>query len=206
MIKRQETVFIVDDDEALRESIRWLIESVGLQVETYASGNEFLAAYDQSKHACLILDVRMPGISGLDLQNDLCNQFPDLPIIVITGHGDVPMAVRAMKAGAVEFIEKPFNDQMLLECIENALGEEAKIRRSNSYKEGILVRLECLTPREHEVMRRVVDGKSNRDIGKELNISAKTVEVHRSRVMDKMQAVSIAELVKMACDISLFDN
>jgi len=206
MNSREETVFIVDDDDAFRESLRWLIESVGLQVETYASGNEFLAAYEEGKHGCLILDVRMPGINGLDLQSDLCKRFPDLPIIVVTGHGDVPMAVRAMKAGAMEFIEKPFNDQMLLESIENALGEEARIRKSKAYRDDICARLGTLTPREHEVMKRVVIGKSNRDIGEELNISAKTVEVHRSRVMEKMKAVSIAELVRMACDVSLFEN
>ena len=192
------TVFVVDDDQAMRNSLQWLIESVGLRVETYASADEFINNYYPGRAGCLLLDVRMPGMSGLELQELFVEQEIRIPIIIITGHGDVPMAVRAMKAGAVEFIEKPFNDELLLESIRNALSLDMEQRATQSERAEIAARLAQLTPREHEVMEMVTDGKANKEIAQFLGVSAKTVEAHRARVMEKMQADSLADLVKMA--------
>lgn len=191
-------VFVVDDDQAMRNSLKWLIESVGMQVETYASASEFIDSYYPGRAGCLLLDVRMPGMSGLELQAYLSRQEIRIPIVIITGHGDVSMAVRAMKAGAVDFIEKPFNDQALLDSIRNALDFDEQQRSLQAQRAEIAARLAQLTPREHEVMEMVTDGRSNKEIAAELGVSAKTVEAHRARVMDKMQADSLAELVRMA--------
>ena len=188
------TVFVVDDDQAMRSSLKWLIESVGMSVETYSSADEFIREYYPGRAGCLLLDIRMPGMSGLELQE----HFVQIPIIIITGHGDVPMAVRAMKAGAVDFIEKPFNDELLLESIRNALLLDVEQRSTQSGRAEIATRLAHLTPREHEVMEMVTDGRSNKEIAVTLGVSAKTVEAHRARVMEKMQADSLAGLVKMA--------
>jgi RNA polymerase sigma factor (sigma-70 family) len=190
-------VFVVDDDQAIRNSLKWLIESVGLLVETYAGANELLRNYYPGRAGCLLLDVRMPGMGGLELQEYLNRHHITLPIIIITGHGDVPMSVRAMKAGAVDFIEKPFNDELLLESIRNALSLDQRQREIQGRRAEIAARLALLTPREHEVMRMVTDGRSNKEIAVELGVSAKTVEAHRARVMEKMQAHSLAELVRM---------
>jgi FixJ family two-component response regulator len=190
-------VYVVDDDEAMRESLQWLIESVGMRVRTFASADAFLKAYRADWSGCLLLDVRMPGMSGLELQAYLGRRSISLPVIIITGHGDVAMAVRAMKAGALDFIEKPFNDDALLGSIRNALENDARARVLYSRRAEIQSRMESLTPREHEVMAMVVEGQSNREIASALNVSAKTVEVHRSRVMDKMHADSLADLVRM---------
>jgi len=190
-------VFVVDDDQAMRASLQWLIESVGMAVRTFDSANAFLAAYEPSWFGCLLLDVRMPGMSGLELQAYLARRDIRLPVIVITGHGDIAMAVKAMKAGAVDFIEKPFNDEDLLSSIRNALRHDEQQRALHARRADIAARLEELTPREHEVMTMVTDGKSNKEIAAALGVSAKTVEVHRARVMDKMRADSLAELVRM---------
>ncbi len=195
--KAEPTVFIVDDDEAMRESLTWLIESVGLTVKTFASADEFLQSYYPGRAGCLLLDVRMPGMSGLELQKHLREQQLTVPVIMITGHGDVPMAVRAMKSGAIDFIEKPFNDEQLLESIRNALAVDDTRRDQQSFKAGVASRLSQLTPRESEVMEMVTSGKSNKEIANLLNVSAKTVEAHRAKVMEKMQAGSLAELVRL---------
>jgi FixJ family two-component response regulator len=196
-IKKESTVFIVDDDDAMRESLTWLIESVGLKVETFASADEFLNSYYPGRPGCLLLDVRMPGMSGLELQGHLQKQQLTVPVIMITGHGDVPMAVRAMKAGAVDFIEKPFNDEQLLESIRNALSIDDTLRDEQAFKAGVASRLSQLTPRESEVMDMVTSGKSNKEIANTLGVSAKTVEAHRAKVMEKMEAGSLAELVRL---------
>lgn len=195
--KADSTVFIVDDDEAMRESLTWLIESVGLNVETHDSADAFLRSYYPGRPGCVLLDVRMPGMSGLELQEHLRDQQINVPVIIITGHGDVPMAVRAMKAGAIDFIEKPFNDEQLLESIRNALSIDDTRRDEQSFKAEIASRLSHLTPRESEVMDMVTSGKSNKEIANALGVSAKTVEAHRAKVMEKMQAGSLAELVRL---------
>lgn len=191
------TVYVVDDDQAMRTSMRWLIESVGVKVECYDSADAFLRAYYPGRASCLLLDVRMPGMSGLELQEYLNSREIRLPIIIITGHGDVPMAVRAMKAGAIDFIEKPFNDESLLDAIRSALTVSERERNLQAEQAGIAARLETLTPREYEVMTMVTNGLSNKEVAKRLGVSAKTVEAHRARVMEKMQAGSLAKLVRM---------
>jgi RNA polymerase sigma factor (sigma-70 family) len=192
------TVFVVDDDQAMRNSLKWLIESIGMKVKTYSAADEFLNSYYPGRAGCLLLDVRMPGMSGLELQAHLARQDSRLPVIIITGHGDVAMAVKAMKSGAVDFIEKPFHDEELLSSIRNALDFDEKQRLLQSQRAEIAARLAELTPREHEVMDMVTDGHANKEIAAALGVSAKTVEAHRARVMDKMRATSLAELVRMA--------
>jgi two-component system response regulator FixJ len=190
------TVFVVDDDPAIRESLRWLIESVGLKVKIFATAQEFLEGYDPSVAGCLVLDIRMPGMSGLDLQNELAARKVAIPIVIITGHAEVPVAVRAMKAGALDFIEKPFSDQLLLDRIRRALEADAEFRRVHSQRATVAARLAELTPREREVMDLVIAGKANKVIASELGLSPKTVEVHRAHVMKKMQVESLADLVR----------
>lgn len=197
-MSQEPIVYIVDDDEAMRTSLKWLIESVGLRVLTFASAQAFLAADAPSHAGCLVVDVRMPGMSGLDLQAHLAKRDCRLPVIIITGHGDVAMAVRAMKAGALDFIEKPFNDETLLNSIQRGLDLDATQRRQRLRRADIAARLAQLTPREQEVMALVTDGRANKEIAATLGVSAKTVEAHRARVMDKMQAASLADLVRMA--------
>jgi FixJ family two-component response regulator len=197
MTQPGQTVFVVDDDQAARESLRWLLESVGHAVQCHASAQEFLASYDGSRPGCLVLDVRMPGMSGLELQSHLLERDWCLPVIIVTGHGDVPMAVRAMKAGAVDFLQKPYNDQTLLDRIRQAL-DLCQQRRLNHDE---LIRIQAnyrqLTPREREVATLVVAGKSNKVIAAELGLSPKTIEVHRANVMFKMQTHSLSQLVQM---------
>ena len=197
------TVFVVDDDQAMRNSLKWLIESVSMQVETYDSANAFIHSYYPGRSGCLLLDVRMPGMSGLELQEYLRFNQIAIPVIIITGHGDVPMAVRAMKAGAVDFIEKPFNDELLLESIRHAMALDVKQRDMQSQRAEIATRLARLTPREHEVMVMVTNGKANKEIASNLGVSSKTVEAHRARVMEKMEADSLADLVRMAINANL---
>ena len=197
------TVFVIDDDPAVRESLQWLIESVGLNVKTYSTAQGFLDAFDRDRPGCLVLDVRMPGISGLDLQDQLASQQVRIPVIIITGHADVPMAVRAMKAGVVDFIEKPFSDELLLDRIRAALELDARIRVNQSHRTEVEAHFAQLTPREREVMSMVVAGKSNKQIAAELRLSQKTVEVHRAHVMQKMHAESLAELVQMAVTLGV---
>ena len=201
----QPTVFVVDDDEAMRNSLRWLIESVGLKTETFGSAVEFIGAYQPGTPGCMVLDVRMPGMSGLELQDKLTSQHVDIPIIILTGHGDVPMAVRAMKTGAIDFLEKPCNDQMLLDCIQQALDKDSKRQVERDHEASIKARLGQLTPREHDVMEMVVAGTPNKDIATQLGVSIRTVEVHRAKVMEKMQADSLAELVRMAISTGLIE-
>lgn len=196
------TVFVVDDDAAVCDSLRFLIESVGLPVRTFSSADEFLAAYTPDQPGCLVLDLRMPGMSGLELQEQLARQKCALPVIIITAHGDVPTAVRAMHAGAVDFMSKPFSDQNLLDRIHQALTKDAQARRGQAVRAGIAARVALLTPREREVMDLVVSGMPNKGIAAQLELSAKTVETHRARVMDKMQARSVAELVHMALTLN----
>lgn len=192
------TVFIVDDDQAVLRSLRWLIESVRLRVEAFSSAQAFLDHYDSSKPGCLVLDVRMPGMSGLDLQERLAAQRIQVPIIFITGHGDVQMAVRAVQSGAFDFVEKPFNDQDLLDRIQKAIVFDAGQRGKNTQRVQLRSLFVSLTPREREVLDLVVEGMSNKAIANSLGLSAKTVEVHRAKVMEKMHARSVADLVKMA--------
>ncbi|MCB1785750.1 MAG: response regulator transcription factor [Chromatiaceae bacterium] len=199
------TVFVVDDDQAMRNSLKWLIESVGMLVESFSSADDFLAQYQPGRAGCLVLDVRMPGMSGLDLQDYLVQKNIRIPAVIITGHGDVPMAVRAMKAGAIDFIEKPFNDEALLDAIRRAIAYEEQQRVHQVEHLQIQERLAHLTPREHEVMMMVTEGKSNKEIANTLGVSAKTIEAHRARVMEKMQAGSLAELVRMVLAVDAGD-
>lgn len=191
------TVFIVDDDQAVARSLRWLIETVGLKVETFASAQAFLDGYDSSKPGCLVLDVRMPGISGMELQKRMAAQPIHVPIIFITGHGDVQVAVRAVQSGAFDFIEKPFNDQDLLDRIQKAIAFDYERRGKEAQRAQLHARFASLTPREREVLDLVVEGMSNKAVANTLGLSAKTVEVHRAKVMEKMLAHSIADLVKL---------
>lgn len=192
------TVFIVDDDDVVARSLRWLIESVKLPVVTFGTAQAFLDNYRPELPGCLVLDVRMPGMSGLELQERLQARQWQLPIVFITGHGDVQMAVRAVKSGAFDFVEKPFNDQDMLDRIQHALTKDAEQRRFAAERLTLLRRADNLTQREREVMRLVVDGLQNKLIADQLGLSAKTVEVHRARVMEKMGARSISDLVKLA--------
>lgn len=193
-----QNVFVVDDDQAVRESLRWLIESVGLNVKTFSNGQELLENFAEDNISCLVLDVRMPGISGLDLQQRLRNMNAKVPVIIVTGHADVPMAIQAMKAGAFDFIEKPYSDQLLLERIQCAIEQDDCFRKEQAVCKEIKDRIQTLTPREKEVMELVVSGHSNKSIAKELGVSIKTVEVHRGNLMTKMKAQSLSELVRLA--------
>jgi two-component system response regulator FixJ len=192
------TVFVVDDDAEVRQSLRWLIESIDLPVETYASAEEFLAAYDASRAGCVVVDVRMPGMGGLGLQSQLAERGLHLPVIIISAFADVAMAVRAMKAGAVTLLEKPFQDQALLDQINEAISRDRAAREEAARTEDFDNRVRQLTPREDDVYRLMVMGFSTKQIAAELGISPKTVEAHRGQVMKKMGAESIAELVRIA--------
>jgi two-component system, LuxR family, response regulator FixJ len=198
------TVFVVDDDPAVRHSLAWLIESVELRVETFPSAQAFLEAYDAGRPGCLVLDVRMPGMSGTDLQERLVAMSVMLPVIFVTGHGDVPMAVRAMKRGALDFIEKPFNNQELLDRIHQAIQQDASQRREHARLADLCARMASLTPREREVMDMVVAGKTNKEMARDLNVSVKTIEAHRARVTEKVRARSVSELVQMALACSRY--
>jgi FixJ family two-component response regulator len=191
-------VFVVDDDEGMRQSLKNLIGSVGLQVKVFASAQEFLRSKLTDVSGCLVLDVRLPGLSGLDLQKRMVEAGIEIPIIFITGHGDIPMTVRAMKAGAVEFLTKPFRDQDLLDAIQQALERDRTAREQRGKIEELRSRFDSLTPREREVMGLVVAGLLNKQIAGELGTSETTIKIHRHQVMEKMGAGSLAELVRMA--------
>ncbi len=191
-------VFVVDDDEAVRDSLMALLDAVGLKAQAYGSAREFLDGYDSSQPGCLVLDVRMPGMSGLELQKKLAASQFRVPVIIITGHGDIPMAVEAMKAGAVDFIEKPFREDTLLDGIRRALAQCAPAPRGEAASAEHNERIAQLTPREREVLERLVIGEPNKVIAFGLGISPRTVEIHRARVMAKMEARSLSQLVRMA--------
>jgi two-component system, LuxR family, response regulator FixJ len=201
MTAKQPMVFIVDDDSGVRSSIRILLKSVGISTTAFASAKEFLAAYDQSQPGCLVLDIRMPGMSGMELQLELNRLGAVIPVVFITGHGDVPMAVEAMQQGAFDFLQKPFRDQDLIHRIQKALERDAAHRAALQQTDAIKTRLESLTPREREVLDLLADGKQNKVMAAELGLSQRTVEIHRANVMEKMQARSVAQLVRMLLDV-----
>ena len=198
MTETDAMVFVIDDDAPMRESLKNLIRSVGLRAELFASAQEFLRSKRPDVPSCLVLDVRLPGLSGLDLQRRTTEAGVEIPIIFITGYGDIPMSVRAMKAGAVEFLTKPFRDQDLLDAIQQALERDRKARDQRAEIEELRSRFAALTAREREVMARVVAGLLNKQIGAELGTSETTVKIHRHQVMEKMGAMSLPELVRMA--------
>jgi RNA polymerase sigma factor (sigma-70 family) len=190
-------VFVVDDDPSIRRAIKRLVESVGLQVELFGAAQEFLQSERRDVPSCLVLDIRLPGISGLDFQRELAAAKIDIPIIFISAHGDVPMTVRAMKAGAIEFLTKPFRDQDLLDAVQVALQQDRVRRQSEREMATLRDRFGSLSPREREVVAMVVSGMLNKQIAAEIGTTENTVKVHRSRATEKMQAQSLAELVKM---------
>jgi two-component system, LuxR family, response regulator FixJ len=194
------TLFVVDDDPGMQKSLRELGESVALRVETFGSAVEFLSAYDSERPGCLLLDLRLPGMGGLELQQRLSAAGLRVPIIIITGYGDVSAAVRAMKAGAVDFVEKPFSAQTLLERIQAAITLDAQLRQEQSKHAEFATRFARLTPREKEVLDLLADGRSVKAIAVQLGLSHKTVQVHRARIMDKLEVTSTAEMVRQVVE------
>lgn len=201
MTDSQQTVYVVEDDEAVRDSLELLLKSDGKPVKTYDNANAFLKDYSEKMVGCIVLDIRMPGMDGMELQKKLNEKHSILPIIFVTGHGDVPMAVDAMKEGAVDFIQKPYREEALLEKIDAALAQDLEQRKTLGEKQEILRRVKSLTPREHEIMDRMIEGQANKVIAIELEISQRTVEIHRSRVMHKMGTHSLAHLVRMILSV-----
>jgi two-component system, LuxR family, response regulator FixJ len=205
MKEKPATVFIVDDDTGVRSSIRVLLKSVGLATTPLASAQEFLAAFDPAQPGCLILDIRMPGMSGMELQQELNLRGAIIPVIFITGHGDIPMAVEAMQHGAFDFLQKPFRDQDLIDRIQKALARDRENRASLQEHGRIKAKLESLTPRETEVLNLMTQGKQNKVMAAELGLSQRTVEIHRAHVMEKMGVSSVAQLVRMVLDARASD-
>ena len=195
------TVFVIDDDSAVLRSLHWLIESVGLNVECFDSAKSFLAKFDLNRSGCIVLDVRMPGMSGLDLHDHLRAAGCQIPVIMVSAVGDIPIAVRAMKNGAIDFLEKPVSDQVLLDQINRALRADLQQREANSAVGEIAERFATLTKREREVIRLVVQGLSSKEVAQELKASFKTVEAHRAKIMKKMNARSVAHLMHMSLRI-----
>jgi two-component system, LuxR family, response regulator FixJ len=196
------TVYVVDDDDGMRRALSLLLNTVGYKTAAFANPKEFLDKFRPDTAGCLVLDIRMPGMSGLELQQHLNRMGSMLPVIFITGHGDVPMAVQAMKEGAFEFVQKPFRDQDLLDRINHALEQDKEIRSTLARRADVLHRVESLTPREKQVMAMVVDGAANKVIAIDLGLSERTVEIHRAKVMEKMGARSVAHLVKLQMSLS----
>ncbi len=194
-------VFVVDDDAAVRSSLRLLVKSVGLFAAVFVSAQEFLASYDTRQPGCLILDVRMPGMSGLELQQQLNLRGAVIPVIFISGHGDIPMAVEAMQNGAFDFLQKPFRDQDLIDRMQRALEKDRENRAALGQRTRIRERLDTLTPREREVLALLTSGKANKVMAADLGLSQRTVEIHRAHVMEKMAASSVAQLVRMVLDL-----
>lgn len=192
------TVFVVDDDPDVRQSLTWLLESVDVPVKDFSSADAFLETFDRDRPGCLVLDVRMPGRSGLELLDELRAGGERIPVIFLTAHGEVPSAVHAMKRGAIDFIEKPYSEQVLLDRIQQALSADAHLRELEGQKTHIVERFRSLSPREVQVMRMVVAGQPNRQIAQNLGLSEKTIEVHRAHVMEKTRARSLPDLVRMA--------
>lgn len=200
----EQIVYVVDDDQGMLESTVWLLESIGLRAMPFTSGQAFLEADLQSSHACVILDIRMPGMGGLSVQEALRTRGLVLPIIFVSGHADVPIVVRAFRAGAVDFIEKPYNEQLLLDSVQQALNHFSVVE-DQSVLQSVLQRIKSLTPRENDVLLPLVQGYTNREIAEQLGISVKTIDLYRSRVMKHMQATTLPELVGMAIASGLVD-
>ena len=198
---RPATVHVVDDDDAVRSSLRLLLKSVGLPTVAHASAHEFLAAWDADQPGCLVLDVRMPGMSGIELQAELNQRGAIIPVIFISGHGDIPMAVEAIQHGAFDFLQKPFRDQDLIDRVQRALASDAEHRQLLQQRETLRQRFDLLTPREQEVLQLVTQGKANKVMAGDLGVSQRTVEIHRARVMEKMGAQSLAQLVRMVLEL-----
>ncbi|MEN9836510.1 MAG: hypothetical protein RLZ79_178 [Pseudomonadota bacterium] len=198
---RPATVHVVDDDDAVRSSLRLLLKSVGLPTVAHASAHEFLAAWDADQPGCLVLDVRMPGMSGIELQAELNQRGAIIPVIFISGHGDIPMAVEAIQHGAFDFLQKPFRDQDLIDRVQRALASDADHRQLLQQRETLRQRYDSLTPREQEVLQLVTQGKANKVMAGDLGVSQRTVEIHRARVMEKMGAQSLAQLVRMVLEL-----
>jgi two-component system response regulator FixJ len=194
------TVFVVDDDEGARNSLRFLLKSVGLPAVTFSTAQAFLAAYEPHQPGCLVLDVRMPGMSGLELQQELNRRGAVVPVVFVTGHGDVPMAVEAIQQGAFDFVQKPYREQELLDRIQRALVKDQENRKALEERDRIRARLASLTAREREVMQLMILGKPNKVMAADLGLSQRTVEIHRAHVMEKSGATSVAQLVRMVLD------
>lgn len=198
MGKQTGKVYIVDDDEAVRKSLQLLFRTVGIDAAGFESGDEFLEQFDAAMEGAVVLDIRMPGLSGLEVQKQLDERGNTMPIIFITGHGDVPMAVEAMRLGAFDFVQKPFRDQEIMDRVSQALSKNEEDKEKSELKRELERRYESLTPREREVMACVVNGQANKVIAMDRDVSQRTIEIHRARVMEKMEARSLAELVRMA--------
>jgi two-component system response regulator FixJ len=200
-MKKNPVIMVVDDDSGVRNAMRSLLKSVGLESALFASAQDFLAAYQPAQPGVLVLDIRMPGMSGLELQQQLNLRGAVIPVIFMTGHGDIPMAVEAMQHGAFDFLQKPFRDQDLLDRIQRAIAKDIEQRQSLGEHERIKTHLESLTAREREVLDLMIQGKQNKVIAQDLGVSPRTVEIHRARVMEKMDAQSVAQLVRMMLDL-----
>jgi len=200
-MSKEPTVFLVDDDQAIRDSLRFLMKSVGLNIECFANAQDFLEAYQGERPGCLILDVRIPGMSGMELMERLWRKGCKLPVIIISGHADVALAVRAMKGGAIDVLEKPFKDQVLLDRIHDAFERNERVLRAEAEKSKILARLDLLTPREREVLDLLVEGTPTKETAMKLGISPKTLSIHRTHILEKMDVKTVTDLVRLIFSI-----